>query len=82
MKDVALYIKRGDEEFRNPNLSDEEFNALLEEKRVRDIRTQLAEIDRKSTRPLRSGASGTATQEDRDYLAQLDAQAAALRAQI
>lgn len=82
MKDVTLYIDNGDGAIRNPALSVEEFNTLLEEKRVRDIRAQLDEIDKKSTRPLRAVSSGVATKGDMDYLAQLEAQAAVLRAQI
>lgn len=82
MNDMTLYIDNGNGAVRNPALSDEKFNILLEEKRKADIYTQLAEIDKKSTRPLRSVTSGVATQEDRDYLAQLETQAAQLRAQL
>lgn len=46
------------------------------------LQAQLAEIDRKSARPLRALAAGTATDEDKAMLADLEEEAAALRAGV
>ena len=46
------------------------------------LRVQLDEIDRKSARPLRALAAGTATDEDRAMLASLETEAASLRAGV
>lgn len=45
-------------------------------------KTRLAEIDLESNRPIRAILAGTATQEDRDKLAALEAEAIQLRASI
>lgn len=74
MMKETLYIDNGNGAIRNPTLSDEEFDALLEQKRRNEIYAQLAEIDKKSTRPLREGETAR--------LAELTAQAVALRAQL
>jgi len=47
-----------------------------------DPKTRLAEIDLESSRPLRAILAGTATQEDHDKLAALEAEAIQLRASI
>jgi len=47
-----------------------------------EILVRLAEIDEASVRPLRAQAAGTATAEDADRLAALEAQAAALREEL
>jgi hypothetical protein len=50
--------------------------------RREEILTRLAEIDAASIRPLRAVADGTATAFDTAKLADLDSEAAALRAQL
>lgn len=50
--------------------------------RARAITAELSDIDAKSTRPLRSIAFGEGTDTDKKRLAELDAQAAALRAEL
>jgi hypothetical protein len=47
-----------------------------------EILARLAEIDAASIRPLRAVADGTAVQADTAKLAELDSEAAALRAQL
>lgn len=47
-----------------------------------EILSRLAEIDAASIRPLRSSVAGTATQDDTDRLAALDAEAADLRDEL
>jgi len=56
-----------------------------EDRKVRingPIIAQLAALDAATVRPLRAIAAGTATQSDRDKLASLDTEAAALRAKL
>lgn len=55
-------------------------SALVEEQ-ARALQAQLDELDRKSARPLRALAAGTATDEDRTTLAALESEAASLRGQ-
>lgn len=43
---------------------------------------QLNELDQRATRSMRAFCAGTATQEDKDFLAKLEAQAAEVRKQI
>jgi hypothetical protein len=57
-------------------------SAELAEKRRAEILARLAEIDAASVRPLRAIAQGEAVQADHDKLAALDAEAAALRAEL
>ena len=54
----------------------------IEAARVAGIRAKLDELDRKAVRPLRAIAAGTATDADRTMLAEIEAQAAELRASI
>lgn len=56
--------------------------SIVAEEQERALQGQLDEIDRKSARPLRALAAGTATDEDRATLAELETQAAALRGQV
>lgn len=50
--------------------------------RAEEIRAELAEIDSLAVRPLRAIAAGTATDEDRARLAELETKADALRAEL
>lgn len=50
--------------------------------RAEEIRAELAEIDSQAVRPLRAIVAGTATDEDRARLAELEARADALRAEL
>lgn len=50
--------------------------------RAEEIRAELAEIDSLAVRPLRAIVAGTATDEDRARLAELEARADALRAEL
>lgn len=82
MRHETLYVDNGSGAIRNPALSEEEFNTLLEQQRKADIYTQLATIDQKRTRPLAEIVGGTATQADHDILAALNTEAATLRGQL
>lgn len=50
--------------------------------RAEEIRAELAEIDSLAVRPLRAIVAGTATDEDRARLAELEARADKLRAEL
>ena len=50
--------------------------------RQRTILDRLQAIDAESTRPLRAALAGAATQSDTDKLTALEAEAAALRAEL
>jgi len=52
------------------------------EKRIEELKAQLDEIDRQAIRPLRAIAAGTDTEEDTKILAELETQAAEIRAEI
>lgn len=52
------------------------------EEQIEILKKQLAEVDSKSTRSMRAILAETATQEDRLFLNQLEAQAEDLRRQI
>lgn len=59
-------------------LSQDEIN----QQRTEGIKCQLAELDNRTTRPLRAILAGTATDEDRDKLREIEEQAAVLRAEL
>ena len=52
------------------------------EGQIADIKNQLTALDLQAVRSLRAIAAGTATEEDREKLAELEAQAEELRAKI
>ncbi len=52
------------------------------EERTEELKKRLDEIDRQAIRPLRAIAAGTATDEDRSVLAELEAQAEKIREEI
>ena len=52
------------------------------EEQTEELKNRLDEIDRQAIRPLRAIAAGTATDEDRRILAELEAQAEEIRAQM
>ena len=52
------------------------------EEQTEELKNRLDEIDRQAIRPLRAIAAGTATDEDRSVLAELEAQAEEIRAQM
>ena len=52
------------------------------EEQTEELKKRLEEIDRQAVRPLRAIAAGTATDEDRSVLAELEAQAEEIRAQM
>ncbi len=52
------------------------------EEQTEELKNRLDEIDRQAIRPLRAIAAGTATDEDRRVLAELEAQAEEIRAQM
>lgn len=58
--------------------SQEELNLV----RAEEIRAELAEIDSQAVRPLRAIVAGTATDEDKARLTELEARADALRAEL
>ena len=52
------------------------------EEQTEELKNRLDEIDRQAIRPLRAIEAGTATDEDRSVLAELEAQAEEIRAQM
>ena len=52
------------------------------EQKIQCLKQQLAELDLQAVRPLRAIAAGTATDEDKSRLAEIEKQAEALRAEI
>ena len=52
------------------------------EQKIAELIQQLAELDLQAVRPLRAIAAGTATDEDKSRLAEIEGQAEALRAEI
>lgn len=52
------------------------------EQKIQCLKQQLAELDLQAVRPLRAIAAGTATDEDRDKLREIEAQAEVLRAEL
>ena len=54
----------------------------LKERETQEAKTRLVEIDKESVRPLRAIAAGTQTKEDTDKLAELEAEAKALREKL
>ncbi len=52
------------------------------EEQTEELKNRLEEIDRQAVRPLRAIAAGTATDEDREILAELEMQAEEIRAQM
>lgn len=52
------------------------------EERTEELKAQLDEIDRQAIRPLRAIAAGTAAEEDREILAELERQAEEIRKEL
>ena len=52
------------------------------EEKIAQLKYQLTAVDEKSSRSMRAILAGTATEEDRNFLAQLESQAEDLRQQI
>lgn len=52
------------------------------EERTEELKAQLDEIDRQAIRPLRAIAAGTAIDEDREMLTELERQAEEIRAEL
>ncbi len=52
------------------------------EEQTEELKKRLEEIDRQAVRPLRAIAAGTATDEDRSILAELEMQAEKIREEI
>lgn len=63
-------------------LTEDEIEHKNKEKRKAEIIAYMEYLDSKSVRPLRAQAAGTATQEDLDKLADIEAQMEALRAEL
>ena len=55
---------------------------LTSEESAEKLKSQLDEIDRLAIRPLRAIAAGTATDEDREILAELERQAEEIRKEL
>lgn len=62
--------------------SEEQPAAVPADQRIFEIKLRLAQVDFDTMRPLRAVLVGTATQFDRDKLAELEAEAVALRAEL
>ena len=52
------------------------------EEKIEELKKKLEEVDSKSSRSMRAILAGTATEDDRNFLAQLETQAEDLRQQI
>lgn len=52
------------------------------EEQIAELKSQLTAIDMQTVRPMRAITAGTATEEDRDKLEELETQAEALRAEL
>ena len=70
------------DEIIEPRETDEERAARESRLRAAEIAREFAEIDRERIRPLAAIASGSATDEDRNRLAGLEARAVALREEL
>ena len=68
--------------FEDNRETEEEYRARMNRLRVAEIARRFAEIDRQRIRPLSATALGTATKEDTDKLAELEAQAVTLRNEL
>lgn len=55
---------------------------MTSEEQTAELKQQLVDIDLQTVRPLRAIATGTATDEDRRRLAELEAQAEAIRVEM
>lgn len=55
---------------------------LAAEEKAEELKAQLDEIDRQAIRPLRAIAAGTATEEDREILTELERQAEEIRKEL
>lgn len=60
----------------------EEPEEHAKQKRIEAIKSRLSELDAKSSRSMRAIISGTATEEDRQYLINNEAEAEQLRAEL
>lgn len=78
----GLEIKETDEALEAWGLTEEEIAKKQREERINELKGKLKEIDEKSARSMRAVLADTATAEDRAYLAQLETQAEAYRAEI
>ena len=56
--------------------------SVEKEEKIQELKAQLTVIDEKSNRSMRAILAGTATEADRTFLANLEAQAEELRQQI
>lgn len=54
----------------------------LNRQRADELKRQLAELDERAIRPLRAIMAGTSTDEDKDKLREIEAQAEKLRAEL
>ena len=63
-------------------LIDVKFPEPTTEQKIAELKQQLAELDLQAVRPLRAIAAGTATDEDKARLSEIESQAEMLRAEI
>lgn len=63
-------------------LTQEEQEAKEKEKRIAEIKAQLNSLDEKSARSMRAILANTATEDDRNFLANLETQAEQLRQEL
>lgn len=63
-------------------LTDEQLSEKQEQARKQELIAELAEIDEKEIRPMAAIAAGIATDEDRQRLAEYEAQKATIRQQL
>ena len=59
-----------------------ETEKIQNHQKISEVKQQLLELDLQAVRPLRAIAAGTATDEDKSRLAEIEGQAEALRAEI
>lgn len=75
-------IKETEEQLQAWGYTAEEKAEIEKQAHINELKEQLAKLDDKSARSMRAILANTATQEDRDFLAQLEVQAEALRKEI
>ena len=79
---LGYEIRKGDNGLEAWGLTAEEQEQAEKQAQVLELKKQLNDIDAKSTRSIRAKLAGTATDEDLQYLANLEEQAENIRQQI
>lgn len=72
----------GNPELRTAEEKAPELGCIATEQKIAELKQQLAELDLQAVRPLRAIAAGTATDEDKARLTEIELQVETLRAEI